>query len=268
MKYALLDSIINKKTGWRIVRPWLLKGAIVYKDISQIPRDSIIISTVQCWDQPIKEWADNGGKFIEIEYGYWGERLPARKPRIQTKRVTYCGSHNHIMKTTVPFSRIHTLQTPPIQPWKKTLGTYVLIPEPHPEWLYKRTGVTIQEWQKKMADLITPHWDGEIRWRRKQSGASSSRFDSFKQDVENCYAVVGERTMACVEAVMLGSLAYTIDETAVTPLMGNDLSMLKNPIFPDRTKWLEHIAWSQFHINEFQNGTSVADMVEEYQIRK
>ena len=268
MKYAILDTIIDKKTDLKIINPWILKGAQFYKDINQVPQDAIIISTIQHWSEPIKSWADNGGKFIEIEYGYWGVRLPINKPRIQTRRVTYCGSHNCNMKESVPFSRVDTLQTPVVQPWKKELGNYILIVEPHPEWYYLRTGVSIGDWRQKMLDLLSPFWNGEVRWRRKMSGAKKDRFRSFKNDIENCYAVIGERTMACVEAVMLGSLAYTIDETAVTPLMGNDLSILKNPIFPDRTKWLEHIAWSQFHLKEFQNGSTVADLVEEYQIRK
>jgi hypothetical protein len=48
--------------------------------------------------------------------------------------------------------------------------------------------------------------------------------------------------------------------------MGTDLNAINSPIFPDRTDWLEHIAWSQFLPEEFSKGTLVADLVEQYQI--
>ena len=72
--------------------------------------------------------------------------------------------------------------------------------------------------------------------------------------------------MACVEAVMLGYPAYTTDFSTVSLIMGNDLSKLKNPEYPERQQWLEHIAWSQFLPEEFGNGTLVADMVQRYQM--
>jgi hypothetical protein len=72
--------------------------------------------------------------------------------------------------------------------------------------------------------------------------------------------------MACVEAVMSGYQAVTIDFSAVSTLMGTDLSIINNPIYPDRSVWFEHIAWSQFSLEEFENLNSVARMVEEYQI--
>lgn len=115
---------------------------------------------------------------------------------------------------------------------------------------------------------IEPFWNGPIKWRRKQGVKKGARYNSFREDLKGCWAVVGERTMACTEAVMLGYPAYTVDVSAVTPLMGNDLSVLKDPILPDRSEWLEHIAWSQFHESEFNNGAEVALMVEEYQINR
>jgi hypothetical protein len=41
---------------------------------------------------------------------------------------------------------------------------------------------------------------------------------------------------------------------------------LANIKYPDREDWWDHIAWSQFHIEEFVNG-NIADLVELYQIR-
>jgi hypothetical protein len=266
-KYAIVENLESSKTFLRIFSPWIKKGAKIYKDITQVPKEYILVTSRQSWVEPTNTWHKNGNKFIEIEYGYWGERMPVNKPRIQTRRVTFCGSHNSNMKSSVPFSRLSTLTNPKIQPWKTIRGEYLLIVEPSPEWVFERSGISIGQWRDKMINTISPYWSGAVKWRQKRGGANPTRFQTFISDIENSYAVVGERTMACVEAVMLGHPAYTIDITAVTPLMGNDLSILKNLEFPDRTQWLEHIAWSQFHLEEFKNGTYVADLVEEYQIK-
>jgi hypothetical protein len=266
LKYAIIQGLDHPKFSRNLLLPWIEKKASLFDNISSVPDNYILVSTRQQWVEPVKSWVGKGNKFIEIEYGYWGERLPVNKPRIQVRRVTYCGSHNSNMKSSVPFSRLDTLKNPKIQPWKTTRGEYLLIVEPSPEWIFERSGLTISQWRDKMIEAISPYWSGPIRWRQKRGGANPVRFETFVSDIENSYAVVGERTMACVEAVMLGHPAYTIDVTAVTPLMGNDLSVLKNLVFPDRSQWLEHIAWSQFHLSEFQNGTAVADMVEQYQI--
>jgi len=262
-KYAIVESILDKKSFW-IYQPWIAKNAVLFKTFDHVPKDHIVVAHYPCWLEPLKKWADKGMKFIEIEWGYWGERPTQGKARINTRRVSYCHSHNIKMKPT-PYLRSNLLK-PEIYPWKESRGDYLLLIEPNPEWVTKRTGLEFGEWKKKFLDTISSHWTGPIRWRQKRSGAKQGRFDSFKRDLEGCFAVVGERTMACAEAVMLGYPAYTIDDSIVTPLMGKDLRALSNPILPDRSQWADHVAWSQFFVNEFSQGTLVADLVENYQI--
>lgn len=263
-KYAIVEEIVNKKRSW-LYAPWIKKGAVTFKSFQDVPDDFIILADYPPWLEPLKTWAENGGKFIEFEWGYWGEKvLKGNKARIQMYRVTYCHSHNINMRA-VPFSRFHTLNPSP-EEWKINRGDTLLLIEPNHEFVTMRTGLPFEEWKELFLLKITPYWDGPMRWRHKRGGGKANRFKSYKRDLETSFAVVGERTMACVEAVMLGYPAYTVDMSAVTPLMGNDLTVLKNPILPDRTQWFEHIAWSQFHKSEFEDGTSVADMVEMYQI--
>ena len=86
--------------------------------------------------------------------------------------------------------------------------------------------------------------------------------------LDDAHAVVGDRTMACVEACLLGVPAYTIDHSMTTLLMGG-VENLGNIQHPDRSDWWDHICWSQFHIWEFVDcAESVADLVESYQIHR
>jgi hypothetical protein len=167
----------------------------------------------------------------------------------------------------VPYSRISTLD-PKIQDWQTNRGNYLLIIEPQQDIVHERLGIYLHEWKEQMLEKIKPYWSGSVKWRRKAGGKNPGRWPSFLEDLKGCHAVIGERTMACVEAAMLGYPAFTIDYSTVSLLVGTDLGALNNFAYPDRTEWLEHVAWSQFSPEEFTNGTAVAELVETYQIGK
>ena len=260
-KYAITPELMENKTANRVLQPWIRAGAKMFDRVEQIPNDYILISYHHPpWRSPYKEWIEKGNRHIEIDYGYWG----VNNPRRNTRRVTYMGSHNLNIKP-VPYSRLKTLH-PSIEDWKETRGDTLLIIEPQQNIIFERTGIDLGTWKQNILNKIEPIWNGPIKWRRKAGGKNAGRWPSFLEDLKTSHAVIGERTMACVEAVMLGYPAYTIDFSAVSLLMGQDLNDLNNPILPDRTKWLEHIAWSQFLPEEFEQGTKVVELVEEYQM--
>lgn len=265
IKYAIVKQIVPDK-AMRFLNPWLLLNAKVFETCDQVPLDHIIVSYHwPGWLDPLKSWVDKGGKYIEIEYGYWGDINS--KGKTLARRITYNGSFNIHIKT-IPYSR-KKLFGNRIGEWKLDRGEYLLIPMPNPDMLYKRRGLTVEQWKLELSTKIAPYWQGPVKWREKRGGVGvigGNRQTGFENELKGCFAVLGERTMACAEAVMLGYPAYTIDDTIITPLMGKDLSRLSNPILPDREQWFEHVAWSQFHDEEFKDGDKVARMVEQYQI--
>ncbi len=261
MKYAICPQVIDSNSSSWILDPWIKAGAKKFNTVDEIPNDYILVTShFAPWWEPYKSWITKGNNHIEIDYGYWG----INNPRRNTRRVTYNGSHN-LKINNIPSSRLHTLH-PEIQNWKTNRGEYLLLIEPQPTVLFERTGKSLSDWKNEFLLNLRQYWDGPVKWRRKVGGKRPDRWQSFLTDLSGCHAVLGERTMACVEAVMLGYPAYTVDFSAVSIIMGTDLSVINNPVFPDRTNWLEHIAWSQFTPEEFSKGTSVVKMVEEYQI--
>lgn len=261
IKYAYCKEVIeNKSSNW-ILAPFIKKGATEFSSVADIPNDYVLISCHHPpWRSPYKEWIAKGNNHIEIDYGYWG----VNNPRRNTRRVTYNGSHNLNMRP-VPSSRLHTLN-PRIKKWQKKRGDTLLVIEPQQGIIFERTGVTLGDWKLNIEKQIRQFWDGPIKFRRKSGGKNPARWPTFLEDLAASHAVIGERTMACVEAVMCGIPAYTVDHSAVSLIMGNDITQIKNPQFPDRTEWLEHIAWSQFTPEEFANNTFVVDCLESYQI--
>lgn len=258
MKYAFARDMPGENAKWSLT-PWRLKGLKEFARVSDIPEGYILISSHHPpWREPLRSWIAQGRPYIEIEYGYWGPDTPRR----QTARVTYNGYHNLNIRP-VPYSRSHLFPTPEHRPWRKTSGEYVLAIQPVESILTERTGENMEEFRQRLTAAIRPHWDGPIKWRKKM-GAKLARFETFQEQLVNAHAVIGERTMACAEACLLGVPAYTVDNSMTTLLMGS-VNNLSNIQYPDRSSWWEHICWSQFNRAEFETSTP-ADLVEQYQI--
>lgn len=258
MKYAWSQDIAGEHVKWSLT-PWRLKGLKEFNCLQDIPDGYIlVVSHYAPWWEPLRSWIAEGRPYIEIEYGYWGPDTPRR----ETRRVTYNGHHN-MRINTVTHSRSHLFPQPEHRPWRTTPGSYVLGIQPVEVVLQERTGENLEEFRARLTESIKQYWPGEIRWRKKV-GAKDSRWATFVEQVTSAHAVVGERTMACVESCLLGTPAYTVDTSMTTLLMGN-IENLANIQYPDRSAWWEHICWSQFNREEF-NTTTPADLVEEYQI--
>jgi hypothetical protein len=258
IKYAYALDMPGEHTKWTL-EPWKKKGLRVFDTVKQVPDGHVLIASHYApWWSPLKEYIAQGRPYIEIEYGYWGPDTPRR----ETRRVTYNGHHNMNMQA-VPHSRSHLFPMPGHNTWRTTPGEYVLGIQPVESVLLERTGENLDQFRQRIADTIAPYWSGSIKWRKKM-GAKFARFETFREQVVSAHAVVGERTMACVEACLLGVPAYTVDPSMTTLLMGG-IENLAKPVYPDRAAWWEHVCWSQFNRTEFET-TTPADLVEQYQI--
>jgi hypothetical protein len=243
--------------SWTL-EPWRKKGMVTVDRVAQVPdHHCLVVSHFAPWWSPLKEYIAEGRPYIEIDYGYWGPDQPKRT----TRRVTYCGHHNVKIKSR-PYSRTHLFADPPIGNWRRTPGEYILVPMPVEKLLLQRTGETLSQWCSRMQRAIEPYWSGPIVWRKKIG--SQSRFQNFKLQLERAHAVVGERTMSCAEANLLGVPGFTVD-LSISTLLTGDLRYLQNFDFPNRDDWWDHVCWSQFTPEEFAS-TRPADLVELYQM--
>jgi len=258
MKYAYALDMPGEHAKWTL-EPWRQRGLKVFDRVVDIPDDYVLIATHYApWWSPLNEYIAEGRPYIEIEYGYWGPDTPRR----ETRRVTYNGHHNMTMRP-VPHSRAHLFPTPAQQPWQSHTDGYVIGIQPVEVVLQERTGENLDQFRARLTAAVRPYWSGEIRWRKK-TGAKDNRWPRYVEQLAGARAVVGERTMACVEACLLGIPAYTTDASMTTLLMGG-IENLAIDNRPDRAAWWEHICWSQFNRAEF-NSTVPADLVEQYQI--
>ena len=258
MKYAFARDMPGEHSKWTLT-PWRKRGLKEFARVADIPTDYVLISSHHPpWREPLRSWIAQGRSWIEIEYGYWGPDTPRR----ETRRVTYNGYHN-MHSRPVPHSRSQLFPQPQLRPWRQRWGDYVLAIQPVEAILQERTGENLEQFRSRLGAEIARYWSGPVK-SRKKVGAKFSRFESFQQQLEQAHAVVGERTMACVEACLLGVPAYTVDASMTTLLMGG-IENLTQPQYPNRDQWWEHICWSQFNRSEFDTPVP-ADLVEQYQI--
>lgn len=149
-----------------------------------------------------------------------------------------------------------------IQPRKN--GTHVLLVAPS-EKPCKFYGIDLQEWIDKTVNVIKKYTDRPIIIRQKNNRPTRIENPIFDQ-LKDCHALVTYQSIAAVESVLYGIPAFTLAPTAADPVCDKDLSLIENPTEQDRDKihkWAHHLAYGQFHIEEFKNGDAYKILTKE-----
>jgi hypothetical protein len=134
-------------------------------------------------------------------------------------------------------------------------GKHILLVTPS-EKPCKFYDIDKDNWVKETITSIKQYTDRPIVVRDKasrQQRITNTIFD----DLNNCHALVTYQSIAAVESVLYGVPAFTLAPTAADPVCDKDLSRIEDPTLQDKDKiykWACHLAYGQFHIDEFKNG--------------
>ena len=139
----------------------------------------------------------------------------------------------------------------------RKFGSHILLVTPS-EKPCKFYGINLQEWISSTISKIQQNTDRPIVVRTK--AARSERLQhSIYDDLVNAHAVVTYNSVAAVESVLEGIPAFTLAPTAADPVCDKELSLLENPTIFDKDQlyaWACHLAYGQFHIDEFKDGSA------------
>jgi hypothetical protein len=84
------------------------------------------------------------------------------------------------------------------------------------------------------------------------------KINRVENALNNVHAVVTFNSIAGTEAILAGVPVFALaPSNAARPVSNTDLTRIDSPWFPDRDQvlaWAYHLAYAQFHIDEFQNG--------------
>jgi len=140
---------------------------------------------------------------------------------------------------------------------KPNSGRYILLVTPS-EKPCKFYGIDRDIWVEQTVEQIKQHTDRPIKIRDKAPRQQRITNTIF-QDLHDAHALVTYQSVAAIESVLEGVPAFTLAPTAADPVCDKDLSLIETPTIHDQDKiykWASHLAYGQFHINEFKDGTA------------
>ena len=139
----------------------------------------------------------------------------------------------------------------------RKFGSHILLVTPS-EKPCKFYGVNLEEWISSTIAAIQKYTDRPIVVRNK-TPRNKRLAHSIYEDMADAHAVVTYNSVAAVESVLEGVPAFTLAPTAADPVCDKDLSLLETPTLFDKDliyQWACHLAYGQFHIDEFKDGSA------------
>lgn len=147
---------------------------------------------------------------------------------------------------------------------KRKSGNHILLVTPS-EKPCKFYGIDRDTWVHNTVAEIKKYTDRPIRIRDKAARQIRINQTIF-EDLQDCHALVTYQSIAAVESVLFGVPAFTLAPTAADPVCDKDLSLIETPTLQDRDKiykWACHLAYGQFHIDEFKDGSAYRILINE-----
>lgn len=149
-----------------------------------------------------------------------------------------------------------------LKPWRKA-GEHILLCGQVP-WDSSVEGVDHQAWLLKAFDTLIQHTDRPIMFRKHPLSpeielplSMMSRGGPIEKDLEGAWAHVSYNSNSGVDAVLNGIPSFAFDDySMVAKLAKRDLAAIEDPATPDRTQWLNDIAYAQWTPEELANGSA------------
>jgi len=198
---------------------------------------------------------NNQKQFFYMDSGYVGNYKSVSNPqgwKLYHRIVKNGLQHSSIKE--VPSNRWERLKYPIL---KRKKGSHILLVTPSDKPC-KFYGIDRDLWVENTIKEIQKHTDREIIIRDKALRPERLEKTIF-QDLNGCHALVTYQSIAAVESVLYGVPAFTLAPTAADPVCDKDISLIETPTLQDMDKlhmWAWHLAYGQFHIEEFKDGTA------------
>ena len=118
------------------------------------------------------------------------------------------------------------------------------------------------DWVQDTVAKLQQHTDRKIIVREKPRAAGTSGpravelggLKTFEEEAQGAWAVVTSISMCAIDAVCMGIPVFTTEYSAVRQLGLQDLSLIEEPIRPQREPILYSLAYNQFTPEEIASG--------------
>ena len=226
--------------SWRYedsVDPIMLRGIMKHKIIKQC-------------------WADHR-PFRYMDSGYLGNRPSFNNPhgwKIWHRIVPNNLQHDQVIPR--PSDRWNRLG---LEVANRRRGNTILIVAPD-EKPCKFYDIELDVWLAQTVATIKQHTDRPIVVRERNRSRTDRKTNRVEKSLDDVHAVVTFNSIAGTEAILAGVPVFAMaPSNAARPVSNTDLTKIDSPWFPDRDQvlaWAYHLAYAQFHIDEFRNGSA------------
>lgn len=195
----------------------------------------------------IAEWRKTGQSWVYFDRGYARRVFACWLPRAKAGSGYYRWHINSFQQQTLwdaPGDRWKALDIH-VQPWRK-VGKHIVIAAPTAT--YSRFH-RCESWIADTIDALARVTDRQLVIRHKETKRS------LQADLEGCHALVAHASIAAVEAVVEGYPVFVHPDSAAALVGRTDLKLIEQPVRPDRTQWLNCLAYAQYDERELIDGT-------------
>jgi len=158
-----------------------------------------------------------------------------------------------------------------LKPWRKE-GKYILLCGQHDKSLQWKDMPRMSQWVIDIVTEIRKYSDRMIKFRphprcrldsieaylpnvlRQDPVQLSGTYDDFDMSFEDVWATISWSSNPGIHSVINGVPAYTGPSSLAYNVSMQDLSTIENPALPDREQWLNDYAWSEFTVEEIEQG--------------
>jgi hypothetical protein len=199
-------------------------------------------------------WAD-GRPFRYMDSGYLGNRPGHKNPhgwKVWHRIVPNNLQHDQVISR--PSDRWNQLG---LEVANRRGGSQILIVAPD-EKPCKFYDIGLDAWLAETTATIKQHTDRPVVVRERNRSRMDRKTNRVERALDDVHAVVTFNSIAATEAILAGVPVFAMaPSNAARPVSNTDLTKIDNPWWPDRDQilaWAYHLAYAQFHIDEFKNG--------------
>ena len=228
----------------------------------------------------------NGGVCISFDGGIWTSM--GNRATDWAKHYFRCGlwspmNDGNFLNKNSPGDRwkqIESFLETKSKPWRENGEHILLCTQPIDNWSMSRTKTDPYKWVDEVVEKLKPHTNRKIKLRphpnhaikcaqdmakkhpqievtsvTKGGGPTADYRFTFLEELQNCWAMVTHNSTAAVDAATYGIPAFLTSDLCLAWDVGNaDFSKIETPATPDRTQWLNDLAYANWTIDEVKSG--------------
>jgi hypothetical protein len=155
--------------------------------------------------------------------------------------------------------------------WRYKRGSDILIALQRTDSNQWRDMPDVNTWLTSVIDDIRQYSDRNIRIRphprnryiQKHTGASIESpqhligtYDDydFLRSLDQAWCVINWNSSPGIVSTLRGVPAFVSESSLAAPVANHDMALIENPLMPDRTQWVNDLAWTEWTLTEMQQG--------------